>query len=205
MAEFIDEYLTISKPSEGFFKDRGSKFLAFAYPVESEEEIKQIQENLRSEYHDARHHCYAYMLGIEKENFRANDDGEPSSTAGKPILGQIRSFDLTNVLIIVVRYFGGTKLGTGGLIKAYTESAKAAVYGCQQKVIEIVSQITFRYGYDYTNLVMSMLSAYEVKVVEEVFDNDVYIKGEINRSFVSAFIDEMFDKSNGRIEVSRCS
>ncbi|PLX14682.1 MAG: YigZ family protein, partial [Marinilabiliales bacterium] len=127
MEEFVDQYLTISKPSEGLFKDRGSKFLAFAYPVSSEEEIKAFQEQLRSDYHDARHHCYAYMLGPKKENYRANDDGEPSSTAGKPILGQIRSFDLTNILIVVIRYFGGTKLGVGGLINAYKTAAEEAL------------------------------------------------------------------------------
>lgn len=127
MTEFVDEYLTISKPSEGLFKDRGSKFLAFAYPVSSEDEIKEIQEHLRSEYHDARHHCYAYMLGKDKNVFRANDDGEPSSTAGKPILGQIKSYDLTNILIVVIRYFGGTKLGVSGLINAYKTAAEEAL------------------------------------------------------------------------------
>ena len=127
MADFVDEYLTISKPSEGLFKDRGSKFIAFAYPVSTEEEIKEIQEKLRSDYHDARHHCYAYMLGKDKNVFRANDDGEPSSTAGKPILGQIKSYDLTNILIIVIRYFGGTKLGVSGLINAYKTAADDSI------------------------------------------------------------------------------
>ena len=122
-----DKYLTIEKNSDGIFKDRGSKFLAFAYPVSSPEEIKIILAELRKKYHDARHHCYAYMLGAEKETYRSNDDGEPSSSAGKPILGQIQSNNLSNILIVVVRYFGGTLLGVGGLINAYRSAAADAI------------------------------------------------------------------------------
>ena len=119
-----DSYRTINKPSEGLFKDRASKFIAFAYPVYNEEEIKQIQKKLRKEYFDARHHCYAFRIGAEKEIYRSNDDGEPPNSAGKPILGQIQSYDLTNILIVVVRYFGGTKLGVGGLVRAYTKAGQ---------------------------------------------------------------------------------
>ncbi|WP_408631354.1 IMPACT family protein [Marinigracilibium pacificum] len=122
-----DTYKTIIKPSEGFYKEKGSKFIAHAYPVNSEDEIKEHLDDLRKKYYDARHHCYAYALGVSGENFRANDDGEPNHSAGDPILGQIRSFELSGILIVVVRYFGGTKLGVGGLIHAYKTAAQDAL------------------------------------------------------------------------------
>jgi uncharacterized YigZ family protein len=170
MAEFVDEYLTISKPSEGLFKDRGSKFLAFAYPVSSEEEIKEIQEKLRNDYHDARHHCFAYMLGLEKEVFRANDDGEPSSTAGKPILGQIRSFDLTNILIVVIRYFGGTKLGVGGLINAYKTASEEALNNARiiKKTLHDIYELKFEYP--AMNDIMRILKEENIEQVDQKFD-----------------------------------
>ena len=113
----LDEYKTIQAPSEGIYKEKGSKFTAYAYPVEIEEEIKPLIDSLKKGFYDARHHCFAWQLGMDGMNFRANDDGEPSGTAGKPIHGQILSNELTNILIVVVRYFGGTKLGTSGLIQ----------------------------------------------------------------------------------------
>ncbi|MEQ9007162.1 MAG: YigZ family protein, partial [Ekhidna sp.] len=118
-------YHTIKEKSEGLYKEKGSKYLAFAYPVKSEVEIKEIQESLRKEYYDARHHCFAWVLGMDDQSYRANDDGEPAHSAGDPILGQIRSFELTNVLVVVIRYFGGTKLGVGGLINAYKTATEA--------------------------------------------------------------------------------
>ncbi len=170
MAEFIDEYLTISKPSEGFFKDRGSKFLAFAYPVSSEDEIKELQETLRSNYHDARHHCFAYMLGLEKEVFRANDDGEPSSTAGKPILGQIRSFDLTNILVVVIRYFGGTKLGVGGLINAYKTATEEALKNAKiiKKTLHDFYELKFEYP--VMNDIMKILKEEKIETYDQKFE-----------------------------------
>ena len=170
MAEFIDEYLTISEPSQGLFKDRGSKFLAFAYPVTNEQEIKQIQEQLRSEYHDARHHCYAYMLGPEKLVYRANDDGEPSSTAGKPILGQIRSFDLTNILIVVIRYFGGTKLGVSGLIHAYKTASEEALKSANiiKKTLHDIYELKFEYP--LMNDVMRILKEENIDQVDQKFE-----------------------------------
>ncbi|MBU8892553.1 MAG: YigZ family protein [Bacteroidales bacterium] len=170
MAEFVDEYLTISKPSEGLFKDRGSKFLAFAYPVSTEGEIKEIQEKLRNDYHDARHHCYAYMLGPEKEIFRANDDGEPSSTAGKPILGQIRSFDLTNILIVVIRYFGGTKLGVGGLINAYKTASEEALKNARiiNKTLHDIYELKFEYP--EMNNIMKILKEEKIEQVDQNFE-----------------------------------
>ena len=129
-----DTYKTIEKPSEGLFKDKGSKFISFAFPVDNEEEIKEIVQSIKKEHHSARHHCYAWRLGADQLLFRANDDGEPSSTAGKPILGQIQSFDLTNILIVVVRYFGGTLLGVSGLINAYRNAALDAIN--QAEIVE---------------------------------------------------------------------
>ena len=142
-----DKYKTISKESEGIYKEKGSKFITYAYPVSTEEEIKEHIAQLKKEYYDARHHCYAYMLGADKKNFRANDDGEPSSTAGKPILGQILSNDLTNILIVVVRYFGGTKLGASGLIHAYKTAAADAIDNAEivEKTVNDVYDIHFDY------------------------------------------------------------
>ena len=170
MAEFVDEYLTINKPSEGLFKDRGSKFLAFAFPVSTEEEIKELQEKLRSDYHDARHHCYAYMLGPEKDIYRSNDDGEPSSTAGKPILGQIRSFDLTNILIVVIRYFGGTKLGVGGLINAYKTAAEEALKSAKiiKKTLHDIYELKFEYP--VMNDIMRILKEEKIEQIDQNFE-----------------------------------
>ncbi|OFX47773.1 MAG: YigZ family protein [Bacteroidetes bacterium GWC2_33_15] len=170
MAVYIDEYLTISKPSEGLFKDRGSKFIALAFPVTSENEVKEILEKLRNDYHDARHHCYAYMLGPEKNMYRANDDGEPSGTAGKPVLGQIKSFDLTNVLIVVIRYFGGTKLGVSGLIHAYKTAAEEAL-----KSAEIIKKILLDYyqlkfEYPAMNEIMRILKEENIEQIDQKFD-----------------------------------
>ncbi|MEM6700850.1 MAG: YigZ family protein, partial [Bacteroidota bacterium] len=122
-----DQYKTLAAPSTGEFKDRGSKFFAYAFPVETETEVATALEQVKKEHFKARHHCYAYRLGMDKNNFRANDDGEPSGMAGRPILGQIDSWELTDVFIVVVRYFGGTKLGTSGLINAYKKSAMDAL------------------------------------------------------------------------------
>lgn len=143
----IDSYKTISETAEGIYKEKGSKFITYAYPVTCEEEIKEHIAVLKKEYYDARHHCYAYMLGAEKKNFRANDDGEPSSTAGKPILGQILSHDLTNILIVVVRYFGGTKLGASGLIHAYKTAAANAISNA--KIVDRTVNDVYDIHFDY--------------------------------------------------------
>ena len=143
-----DTYKTIAQPAEALFKDKGSKFLAYAYPVQGEEQIREHIQHLKKEHHSARHHCYAWRLGADKTLSRANDDGEPSSTAGKPILGQIQSFDLTDVLIVVVRYFGGTLLGVSGLINAYRESARLVLQEAEivEKLVEDTLIVTFDYG-----------------------------------------------------------
>lgn len=142
-----DKYFTIKSTSESLYKEKGSKFICYAYPVLDEEEIKDHISKLKKEYYDARHHCYAYMLGADKKIFRANDDGEPSSTAGKPILGQILSNDLTNILIVVIRYFGGTKLGVSGLIHAYKTAAAEAISNniIEERTVNDVYDIKFDY------------------------------------------------------------
>ena len=165
-----DLYKTIQSPSKGTFKDKGSKFLAFAYPVSSEEEINVFREQLKKSYHDARHHCFAWRLGANMDRFRVNDDGEPSGSAGKPILGQIQSHDLTNVLIIVVRYFGGTLLGVGGLIRAYRSAASDALD--QALIIEQKVQLKLKleFGYEKMNSVMKVLKDMELEFEDQHFD-----------------------------------
>jgi uncharacterized YigZ family protein len=142
-----DTWKTIASPSEGMFKDRGSRFLSFLYPVTDEEEISSILQKLRKEYHSARHYCYAWRLGIEEIRYRVSDDGEPSSTAGKPILGQLVSHDLTQVLLVVVRYFGGTLLGVSGLINAYREASADAIRNAtiETRTIQIAYHLEFTY------------------------------------------------------------
>ena len=152
-----DSYFTIASESEGLYKDKGSKFLAFAHPVSSLEEVKVLLEHYRKEYYDARHVCYAYMLGADQEEFRANDDGEPSGTAGRPILGQIRSKNLTNVLVVVIRYFGGILLGTSGLIVAYKEATADALSRADIIEKDVMLPRTLRFSYEKMNEVMRTL------------------------------------------------
>lgn len=152
-----DTFFSISSPSEGLFKDNGSRFIALAYPVETEEEIKGIIDSLKKEYHDARHHCYAYRLGLDGARFRANDDGEPSGSAGRQILGQLDSAGLSDVLVVVVRYFGGIKLGIPGLIRAYRTSTSDAL--SKAETVEKVAGKNYRLTFDYLamNDVMKVL------------------------------------------------
>jgi uncharacterized YigZ family protein len=167
---FEDTYYTISAPSEGLFKDRGSRFIAHAYPVTTEKEIKEIQASLRKKYHDARHHCYAYRLGYDKSAYRVNDDGEPSGTAGKPIFGQIQSKDLTNIFIVVIRYFGGTLLGVSGLINAYRTAAVDAIDHAQiiQKTVMDLYEISFEYP--AMNDVMKLMKDHGLQQINQQFD-----------------------------------
>ena len=165
-----DLYKTIAVAGEGLYKEKGSKFISFAYPVQTEEQIKGIVAELKDKFYDARHHCYAWMLGAGKKNFRANDDGEPSSTAGRPILGQIQSNDLTNILIVVVRYFGGTKLGVSGLIHAYREAAADALNHAE--IIEKTVDEQFRICFSYLvlNDVMKILKEENPDILERNFE-----------------------------------
>jgi uncharacterized YigZ family protein len=156
-----DTYKTIAKAAEGYINERKSKFFSYILPIKTEEEVKDILEEYRKKYYDARHVCWAYMLGTSRENFRANDDGEPSGTAGRPILGQINSNELTDVLIIVVRYFGGTLLGTGGLGRAYKDAAAAAIENAT--IIEKTIDDTYLIHFEYPllNDVMRILNQFE--------------------------------------------
>lgn len=162
-----DTYLTIKRPSEGLYKDRSSKFFYFAFPVRNEEEIKEHLAELRKTYYDARHHCYAYVLGKEATTFRAVDDGEPNHSAGDPILGQIRSNNLTNILIVVVRYFGGTKLGMSGLIQAYKTSAALAIE--ENEIIEeqVLSSVKIKFSYPAMNEVMKLVKTHELEIIHQ--------------------------------------
>jgi uncharacterized YigZ family protein len=178
---FSDTYLTIEKPAEIIFKDKGSKFLAFAFPVENEQQIKEILSQLKKDHHTANHHCYAYRLGADKLNFRANDDGEPNNTAGKPILGQLQSNDLTDVLIVVVRYFGGTLLGVSGLINAYKTSAADAIRECKILEKQILFSYTIQFAFEHLNNVMKLMKQLDCKITEQNFDSDCTIRFRIRK------------------------
>jgi uncharacterized YigZ family protein len=169
---FEDTYNTIRAVSKGIYRDKGSRFLAFAIPVSSQDEIKPILEHYRKEYHDARHHCFSYMIGYDKSIWRSNDDGEPSGTAGKPIMGQINSNDLTNILIIVVRYFGGTLLGVSGLITAYKSAAAEAIASAE--IIECTVSAYYRLIFPYTSMneVMKIIKDENLVQSEQHFELD---------------------------------
>lgn len=168
----MDSYRTIKFLSEGTYSEKRSKFLAFAIPVRSVDEVKQIVAEYQKKYYDARHVCYAYMLGAERKEFRANDNGEPSGTAGKPILGQINSNELTDILIIVARYFGGVKLGTSGLIVAYRLAAAEAISAAEIIEKTVDEDITFFFEYPFMNDVMRIVKEEEPQIVSQGFDND---------------------------------
>lgn len=191
-----DEYLTIARPSEGSYKEKGSKFLAFAFPVESELEAKDLLDELRNKYHDARHHCYAYLLGQETDIYRMNDNGEPSSTAGKPIFGQIRSHNLTNVLVVVARYFGGTLLGTSGLIRAYKSAADDALKNAKtiKKTIQSFYQISFEYS--LMSSVEKILHDMNIRPWEKTFEAACTYKIGIRKTREQKLL-EQFNQING--------
>ncbi|MFA5820379.1 MAG: YigZ family protein [Bacteroidales bacterium] len=171
-----DSYTTIKSPSLGIYKKKGSRFIAFAYPVSDQKEIKPIIDKIHKEHHEARHHCYAYMIGQERMIWRVNDDGEPSGTAGRPILGQINSFGLTNILIVVSRYFGGTLLGVSGLINAYRIAAAAAIQNAE--IIELTLQEFYEITYLYVSMndVMKILKEENIVQSDQFFDLECRIK-----------------------------
>lgn len=166
-----DTYLTLAAPCEGIYKEKMSKFLSFAFPVDSAKEAKEHIAVAIKRYFDARHVCWAYMLGTARTDFLSSDNGEPSGTAGKPILGQINSFGLTNVVIIVVRYFGGIKLGTSGLIAAYREAAREAIQAGQIIECHEMSSVSFTFPYMVMNDVMKLAKNDDIKIIEQQFDN----------------------------------
>ena len=177
-----DEFKTIKATGEGYYTEKRSKFLAFAHHVETIDEIKDLLAQYRKKYYDARHVCYAYMLGPERLDFRANDDGEPSSTAGKPILGQINSAELTDILIVVVRYYGGVNLGTSGLIVAYREAAADAIAHCEIEMRQVEEQIRYSFSYPQMNDVMRIVKEMNPRIVSQSFDNTCEIVLSIRQS-----------------------
>lgn len=183
LCTMTDEYKTIeSRVGEGYYTEKRSKFLAFAHHVETVEEVKDILAVYRKKYYDARHVCYAYMLGAERTDFRANDDGEPSSTAGKPILGQINSNELTNILIVVVRYYGGVNLGTSGLIVAYREAAADAIAHSEIVSKQVEEIVTYTFSYPMMNDVMRIVKEMSPRIVSQTYDNTCEIRLAIRKS-----------------------
>jgi uncharacterized YigZ family protein len=187
-----DSYKTVDGIAEGLYKEKGSRFISSVYPVTTEEEIKELLATIKAKYFDARHHCYAWILGADAKNFRANDDGEPSSTAGKPILGQILSRGLTNVLVVVVRYFGGTKLGTAGLIQAYRAAAAAALD--HAVMIEKNEEATLRISFSYLamNDVMKILKEEDPHVEERDFELTCRMTLRIRHSALDRLRERLF-------------
>lgn len=177
-----DSFRTISKEGEGYYTEKRSKFLAFAHHVECIDDVKELLAHYKKKYFDARHVCYAYMLGAERTDFRANDDGEPTNTAGKPILGQINSNELTEVLVVVVRYYGGVNLGTGGLIVAYREAAADAIRNSEiiDKIVE--EQVDFEFPYVMMNQVMKVVKDMQPRVLSQNYDNTCLISLSIRKS-----------------------
>lgn len=189
-----DEFLTITDtPAEGFYSEKRSKFLAFAFHVTSEEEVKQYVAEFRKKYYDARHVCWAYMLGAERTDFRANDDGEPSSTAGKPILGQINKNELTDILIIVVRYYGGVNLGTSGLIVAYRTAAAEAIANAEIVSQFVEEEVVFDFPYIMMNDVMKIIKDLSPRIISQTYDNTCEMKLSIRKS-EAPMLNAKFDK-----------
>lgn len=179
----IDEYKTITDTiGEGYYTEKRSKFLAFAHHVTTVDEVKEIVGAYRKKYYDARHCCYAYMLGPERQEFRANDDGEPSSTAGKPILGQINKAELTDILVVVIRYFGGVKLGTSGLIVAYREATIDVLSHCEEVTKQVEEIVTYDFTYPMMNDVMRIVKEMNPRIVDQQFDNTCSIQLSIRKS-----------------------
>lgn len=188
-----DSYRTLKKECEGLYKEKMSKFLSFAHPVETAEEAKAIIKEYQKKFFDARHVCWAYMIGRERQEFMSNDNGEPSGTAGKPILGQINSFELTNVVIVVIRYFGGIKLGTSGLIVAYREAAAEAIRNGEIIECHDMGTIEFIYPYLSMNDVMKLVKSSEVEVVEQVFDNSCQMKLSVRIDLIEEMTNRLAD------------
>ena len=189
-----DEFLTITDtPAEGFYSEKRSKFLAFAFHVTSEEEVKQYVAEFRKKYYDARHVCWAYMLGADRTDFRANDDGEPSSTAGKPILGQINKNELTDILIIVVRYYGGDNLGTSGLIVAYRTAAAEAIANAEIVSQFVEEEVVFDFPYIMMNDVMKIIKDMSPRIISQTYDNTCEMKLSIRKS-EAPMLKAKFDK-----------
>jgi len=186
-----DTYLTIREPSEGLYKEKGSRFISIACPVDNKEQAEELISEIRKKYHDARHHCYAYILKPDQSEYRVNDDGEPSNSAGQPILGQVKARDLTNILIVVVRYFGGTLLGVGGLIRAYKTAASSAIDSASIVTRTILEVYQLKYSYDLTNAVMKAVGANGITILDQLFDEQVKLKIGIRKSIAERVIQQL--------------
>lgn len=198
---FDDTYRTIAAPSEGIYKEKGSKFLAFAYPVRTADEVKERLDALRKQYFDARHHCYAYILGPTKDAWRANDDGEPSGTGGRPIHGQLLSADLTDTLIVVVRYFGGILLGASGLANAYKTAARDAID--HATIVERTIDVCYRLRFEYVlmNDVMRIIKDFDLKPENQQFDLDCTLDLAVRQSLSVRLYDALTNLRAVTIEV----
>lgn len=170
MTQSADSYRSILHSSQGLYKEKGSKFIAIAFPIETEDELKPILSELRKEYYDARHHCYAYVLGKDKLIFRTNDDGEPSGSAGKPIFGQFLSLDISDVLVVVIRYFGGTKLGVSGLINAYKTSTREALENAEIRIKTLVNSYSVEFQYAQMNSIMQIVKDENLQILRTSFE-----------------------------------
>jgi uncharacterized YigZ family protein len=188
---FKDTFKTIRTPTEGIFKDRGSKFMAYAYPIDHENEVKPLVENLKKEHFKAVHHCYAYRLGLDRSNFRVNDDGEPSGTAGKPILNTLLSQEITNVLVVVIRYFGGTLLGVPGLINAYKSATidALAVADIIEKTVNDVYNVSFEFM--QMNDVMKVVKEFSLKIRNQTYDNQCTMELECRKTLTNQVIGKL--------------
>ena len=197
MADF---FKTIKDTSEGLYKEKMSKFISFAIPVNSSDEAKEIVNSYQKKYYDARHVCWAYMIGTDRSEFYSNDNGEPSGTAGKPILGQINSYELTNILIVVIRYFGGIKLGTSGLIVAYKAAAADAIENGEIIECHEQAQLSFTFPYLSMNSVMKLVKDTGVNIISQIFDNDCSMTIETNADDVPPFRNRLVDIDGVNIE-----
>ena len=199
-AQILDSYKSIAAPSEGLFKDNGSRFIARAYPVETEEEVKEIVASLKKEFYDARHHVYAYRLGYKGDRFRANDDGEPSGSSGRPVLGQIDSNGLSDILVVVIRYFGGIKLGIPGLIRAYKTSTADAIANAE--IVEKIASRMYRvsFGYMGMNSVMKVFKDMGLEHKNQKFDMECSIDTSVRLSQVDTFLERMGDVEGCNID-----
>jgi uncharacterized YigZ family protein len=188
---FEDTYKTITGSAEGLFKDKGSKFFAYAYPIEDESEVKELVDQLKKEHFKAVHHCYAYRLGQDRTNFRVNDDGEPSGSAGKPILNVLLSKDITNILVVVVRYFGGTLLGVPGLINAYKTATQEALVNAEiiEKTVNEIYEVRFEFV--QMNDVMKVVKEFGLKVKNQLFDNQCTLQLEFRRNMTNQIIGKL--------------
>jgi uncharacterized YigZ family protein len=194
-----DTYKTISHTSEALYKEKMSRFISFAIPVKTVEEVKSQVDRYNKEYYDARHVCYAYMLGAARLDFRANDNGEPSGTAGKPILGQLNSYELTDILIVVVRYFGGVKLGTGGLVVAYREAAKMAIEANEIVKKTVDEEVSFVFEYPFLNEVMRVVKEENPTITNQIFEMECEMTLSIRKSVADKLRDRLLKVDTLRI------